>query len=175
MVSHNGRRVNGVLHSVVVAALQLPDRHHHVHLPHPRRASAAASWRSVETSEAPRVEPIATPTGMPEPDNRATAVAAHIGSPSRTQIGTRSPGRKDSRFQRAWLRVQQRVVNHRRQRRPAAQCFRGEPIGIETSVVKFEICPVDRNGHCHFCCSSHFAPACGARFGCTRPVAFRRQ
>ena len=45
----------------------------------PSRISAAASWRSVETSDAPSGKPMTTPTGMPVPESTPTAVETQTG------------------------------------------------------------------------------------------------
>ena len=80
MMGHGDGGMKGVLHGVVVAALELADGDDHVELARAQAERArrlpGAAWKPATRRAG---KPMTTPTGMPVPASRLTAVAAQTG------------------------------------------------------------------------------------------------
>ena len=78
-MSDVGDGVHGVLHGVVIAALELADGDDHIEFFCAETGESSSFLTKGRDEGAPKGNPMTTPTGMPVPERISTAVGTHMG------------------------------------------------------------------------------------------------
>ena len=156
MVGNGGRRMDGMFHGVMVAALELADGEDHVEF-----AGAQPGERGGLVAQTRRPARLRVEIREPLPRGRRCRPAAKQpweptpGSPWRRRNGSEWPHRRGSPPVRGWRRVSAGCGHDTGKSLPARQGLRSKSSGIKCSVVKIKVFLHGRNrshGHAPSSC-----------------------